>query len=619
MHNQEDKMTRHLKHSLFVFVLLLLAACGGSDPEPGQNVEDGLAKFEEQEIGWEPCDPNLFGPEFYELLTPVRDRLECATLKTPLDWDNPGLDEVNLGVLRVRAGNKSGRAGAIFTNPGGPGADGLELGATFGLVFANGGSEEVGYPSAAPDLFMQISERYDVIGFSPRGLGGSFQLFCGTNQAPPKTNFYTDRSEANVQALLEISRLEAEACLNNPLGEYVSTEQTVQDMDLVRRLLGDEKLNFFGYSYGTWLGAWYAKRFPEQAGNIVLDANLDITASFQDATFELIRSSERGFREVALPYAARNNEVFGLGTDAEEIYALYDSFPRELKAALISGRASINGDLYSSALVADIAVDLVAARGVATVLATLSEGVTPENFDAFAEQLEARSYAENEGIDSAAREAALVIGEDYLAIALSEPENTELDPGSAVFDAVTCNDTPYNQNPDFWIQKGDEFNTRYPLLGGGVTANAACAFWPGPTTQMPEASSGVPPILMVQNGFDPSTPVEGALRAFESLPGAKLVYVENELSHTTFPYNTPCVDEKVAAYLLDGTLPAEEVSSCDAKALPGETQVYPPGGVPSFEQASALSVQAAETPGPNPLYDLVHKMVRENAAEFYGP
>ena len=207
------------------------------------------------------------------------ERLECATLITPLNWDDPARDEINLGVLLIRAGDQSNRQGAIFTNPGGPGGDGLEFGALFGLVFANGGVEEAGFPTAVPELLTQVSERYDIVGFSPRGVGGSFQLFCGGNKTPPKYGYPANRSPENIQALLTNARLTAEACQNNPLTDYVSTGQTVQDMDLVRRLLGDEKLNYLGYSYGSWLGAWYAKEFPEYAGNIAISANTDFSAN----------------------------------------------------------------------------------------------------------------------------------------------------------------------------------------------------------------------------------------------------------------------------------------------------------------------------------------------------
>ena len=611
------KRTRYALGTLFACSALLLAACGGTDTEaeaPG----GGLAEFENQEVVWESCDP-IFDAEFNELLAPLGDRLECATLQTALDWDEPERDTINLGVLRVKAGDEAAREGAIFLNPGGPGGDGLEIGALFGLVFANGSFEEIGYPTAAPDLLTQISERYDVIGFSPRGLGGSFQLFCGSNLTLPPANFYTDRSEENVRILLEQGRVIAETCLNNPLSSYIDTEQTARDMDLVRRLLGDEKLNFLGYSYGSWLGAWYAKLFPEHTGNMVLDANVEFSTDWQETDFDFVMGFQRAFEEVALPYAARNSAFYGLGDTAEEVYSVYDSLERDLKGALVRGRLSIVGDLYRSDNVTSIAGKLLVARGVQEVLDEFGP-VTSDNAESFFAQLEAYTYIEDEELDIQAKEAALILGEDYLELLEFGFTRASKDvirrTGSAVNTAVVCNDSPFNRDPEFWIQKGDELNELYPLLGGSLTAQP-CAFWDEPSTSMSDVPSSIPPILMVQTGFDAATPSEGAVRAFETLPGARLVYVENEMSHAIFPYNTSCVDERVAAYLLDGTLPEEDVTSCDAKPLPGETQVYAPGGVPSFG-AQGLSTQAAETYEPNPLYDLIHERIRENAADFFG-
>lgn len=611
---------RRLLALLSCGLISLLAACASNTVIPKATVgEEALKQFGAQDVRWEPCDTSIFSEQLREPLQTLGERLECATLNAPLDWATPELGEINLGILRVKAGDEANRQGAIFVNPGGPGGDGLEVGALLGLLFASNGGAAFGFEAVAPELFGQISKSYDIVGFSPRGVGGSFRLYCGTNKAPPKTNFYTDRSPENVQALLSQGQLAAEACLNNPLSAYISTEQTVHDLNLVRTLLGDEKLNFLGYSYGSWLGVWYAKRFPKNTGRMVLDANLDFTAGFQEASLEFVRGFERTFREVVLAFVARNDAVFGLGSSADEVYEVYDTLPRELKAVLVGGRAAITQDLYSSRLVGNLAVDLVAARGVDAVLRTFGEPVTEDTFGAFAEALANFTYAENTLVNEAARAVALMIGEDYrdyLTFLSSRPGPVELGTSGAVNTAVICNDSVWNQDPTFWAAKGDEENRQHPLLGGSLTVQP-CAFWGGPNTRMPKTPGVIPPLLMVQTGFDAATPSEGALRAFASLPDARLVYLENEMSHTTFPYNTACVDARVAAFLLDGSLPEADISNCEAAPLPGEAQVYPPGGVLT-PKAAGLSVQATLEPVKrNPLYDLLHQTVRDNAADFF--
>ena len=606
---------------ILLLCALLLSACGDLDdyiPEPEPD-DRGLAEFEEQEVNWAVCDPDLFFEGLVEPLAALGDRLECATLKTPLDWGNPSLDSVNLGVLRVKAGDESKRKGAILTNPGGPGGDGLSFGALLGLVFAEGSIEEFGFPSAAPELLTQVSEEYDIVGFSPRGVGGSFQYFCGSNATVPPTNFYTDRSEENVQAQLETAEVVAEACLNNPLYQYLDTEQTARDMDLIRIVLGDEKMNFLGYSYGSWLGAWYAKLFPENSGNIVLDGNVEFSIDWQKTDFDFVMGFERAFREVALPYAARNNAVFGLGDTADEIYEIYDALERELKGALVQGDLSIIGDLYSSALVGEVALKLVAAAGVQSVIETFGP-VTQDTIEAFLEEVEAYTYLPDEDTNAAVREIAVLLAEDYFFFLEESLDRAERDialsPGGALYTAITCNDSPWSKDPQFRIEKGDELNELYPLLGGGETSQP-CTYWPEPTTAMPDVPENISPILMVQNGYDAATPSEGAVAAFKTLPDAKFLYVENEMTHTSFPYNTECLDATVAAYLLDGSLPKADITNCQAKPLPGEDEVYPPGTAPTLGDPS-ISLQAASEPiAPNPFYNLVHEILRENAAEFF--
>ena len=614
------RTTRYL-NGLLIATLLLLAACGGSDPEPGQNVGDGLAKFEEQEVNWTACDPDLFPEDSEEGLAVLGDRLECATFKTPLDWNEPAREEINLGVLRVRAGDLSQRQGAIFMNPGGPGGDGLTFGALFGLIFANGGVEEVGRPAAAPELLAQVSERYDVLGFSPRGLGGSFQLFCGTNEPLPPANFYTDRSEENVQTLLAQARLTAEACENNPLADFITTEQTVRDMDLIRRLLGDEKLNYLGYSYGSWLGAWYAKRFPEHAGNIVLDANVDFSKTWTEANINFIKGFQRGFEEVAAPYLARNNAVFGLGETEEEVYGVYAGLRENLKAVVA---LPILSNLYSSGDVPFVGDILVASEGISTILDEL-EPLTPETYEAFLDGVAAYPYSEDEERNATLSELALDLAQGYLQTLEPQPIPAVLEPSDAVLNAVICNETLRDQGPEFYAEQGDQLNESYPYIGGSFSTSlllpsSTCAFWGEPTAAMPDLPETTPPVLMVQSGYDSPTVAEGALEAFRSLPNAGFVYVENELSHGVFPYNTECVDAKVARFLIDGTLPESAISTCDALPLPGESEVFPPGTAPNLDGASTsgLSVQAAQSAGENDLYDLVHDIIRTNAADFFS-
>ena len=223
-----------IKCLLAVCLLTLLGACGDIDipepepaPEPAPAPNEDVAAFENQDIMWESCDPSIFEDDeqlaefggVEDLLSLLEGRLECAVIKTPLDWNNPKLDTVELDILRVKAQQE--RTGAVFLNPGGPGVDGLTLGALFGVVFSTGGARDDG--ATAADLFEGVSQSYDILSFSPRGTGQSFQFTCEGEPLTLNQNF-KDRSAENLDILLSEARKLAEACKNNPASEYINTE-----------------------------------------------------------------------------------------------------------------------------------------------------------------------------------------------------------------------------------------------------------------------------------------------------------------------------------------------------------------------------------------------------------
>ncbi|MGL4612144.1 MAG: alpha/beta fold hydrolase [Trueperaceae bacterium] len=597
------------KGSLLVLSIFLLSACG-TTPDATQNDDlDILGSYRNQAIAWEPCPPLDINPSFgteADPLAPLGDRVECATIKAPLNWRNPAAGEVDIGVLRVRAGDPAARKGAILLNMGGPGADGLEAAAAYGLRFS---FPTEGTPAA--DLLKQVSQQYDLVGFSPRGVGGSYQHFCATNELAPPIKFYTDRSEENIEAILTTATLLSEACQRNPVTQHINTEQTAVDMELIRVLMGEKKLNYLGYSYGTWLGAWYAKMFPWNVGNFVLDSNLDFSVtSFFDRAVELRSAAEQeGFEKVVIPYLVRNAAVFELGTTNEGIYSVYETLPVEVKGVVTD---PILNDLYNADATPEIGIKLLAAKGLANVYTTT--GVTDP--EAFIEQLEVYTYASNPDVNAAALDTALQLGEDlqgYLA-GTTQPSPVVLDPHNSVFYSVVCNDGEGNKDPNYWVELGNEENIENPISGGFITFQP-CASWSKPTAKLPEVPV-TSPILMVQAEFDNATATVGALAAFEASPSAKMVFINDEKSHGIFPYGTDCVDRAVAQKLLDGTMPKDKITNCEALPLPGETQVFPADGLtPQAVPQGMKTLPAKEEPT---LDDYLHEIIRDNAIRSWN-
>jgi pimeloyl-ACP methyl ester carboxylesterase len=591
---------------LLVTIALFITACGAPAPdisgEDNGPVPSGLnptpyKEFTKQKVSWQPCDPSIIPADIAE---PLGGRLECATIKAPLDWHNPKLDKIDVGILRVKAGNPQGRKGAILINPGGPGQDGL----LFGAVVARYAITAQAPTTTAKEL-QQLSATYDFVGFSPRGVGSSVQLSCKSSISTPFINFYTDRSEENVRNMLTEARLYAEACQRNPLSNYINTEQTARDMDLIRILLGDSKLNYLGYSYGTWLGAWYAKLFPQTTGNFVLDSNVDFSRRSLNETFNTQPEAfQNGFEKIAIPYLVRNNAVFELGTSSEEVYGVYDTLPIEVKAVV---SIPIRDSLYGASQVEQTGVFLVAAKGLSTVFQANASAMNP---DSFLKQVEAYRYAKLDALDAAAREVALNLARGVLVELERQPSPVPIvvDPRQATFTSVSCNDGETIQYPLYWVQLGNRENVLNPLTGGALTINR-CVFWNNPTARVPFTPL-FSPLLMVQSEFDPATNTKGALNALYSSFNAQMVFVNDEKQHAVFPHSD-CVDKAVVQHLLDGTMPNERITNCEANPLPGETQVFPAEGLaPQFIGGGlkTFSLKAEET-----LADQIHEIVHRNA------
>lgn len=584
------------KWLLYGFCLCLggiLSSCNNA-PSPTQF-------FYDQKVVWGKCDPSLTDSINPEVIKPIANRLECATVKTPLDWKQPDLDRVALGIARVKAKDTKKRKGAIAMNPGGPGGDGLTLPIYFGVLFDN--PEKFGLGASAESL-KKINTEYDLIGFSPRGVGGSFKNFCSTNTTTPIPGFYTDRSAENIDATLEVSRVVAEACQRSPVTRYIDTEQTARDMDLIRALLGDEKLNYLGYSYGSWLGAWYAKLFPNRVGHFVLDSNTDFSSPFS-RTFELQPASfQRAFDGVVVPYLARNAAFFELGDTEAAVKSVYADLPEEIKAGVTF---PIVSDLYVSRIVQDIGFILLAARGLNAVYQenkALAASNDFNEFQAFLELVATHTYHSNAEISGLAAFYAGFFAQElnFYLNRSTDRYNFDLSPSYSVFVSILCNDGEWNKDKNYWIEKGNQENLSNPLIGGNLT-DQPCIYWNKSTAQMPSVPGNMPALLMVQSEFDTATNTDGALTAFESLSNAKMVFVKNEYTHGIFPYGTACVDSPVAAFLLDGTLPEARKTDCEGLALPGEEGAA----------LQSLLVKKEKT-----VLDTIHDIIRRNAIKPLG-
>lgn len=541
-----------------------LVACKPPQTPDTKPTPDPLAPFTGQKLNWTTCDPTILGSDDTQLFGALGTRLSCADLSVPLDWSNPGAGKASVSLIRYAAADSKKRQGSIFFNPGGPGGDGLAFAPLFGFYWENGVID-----TPAAENLKTMTEQFDLIGFSPRGVGASTRLNCGTNElSAPIRPPATDRSEANVQAMIREGKLTALACQKNPITPFVNTDATARDLNLARQLMGDQKLNYIGYSYGTWLGSWYAKLFPEHTGRMLLDGNTSFNAPFEETFGFQPMAFERDFRDAVAPYLARQNAYFGLGATGSDVYATQNGLEENLR--FITSRY-IAQFMYGR--------DNLPLIGVVLKPAAVLSGLIRTNPTATTDELGAlalkQTYFPDAETNDLARQLALMFLQIREDVRNPAPSPVELDASSSVFTAVTCNDTAWPTDLTAARTRDEQEAKAYPLLGGASVANACYQWKGGPSVKQPAIPANMPPVLMLQNELDPATAQEGALKALNSTPGAKMIFIDDEPQHAAFPYGTACVDTPITEYFLTGKMPTAKLSTCAALPLPGEKTVVP--------------------------------------------
>ncbi len=535
-----------------MLIAAILAACGGgSSPLP-----DPLASFKQQKLAWQACDPTILGSDvtYFEELGA---RAKCALMRAPLDYAHPQNGELKVALLKVAGTHPAKRSGAILFNPGGPGGDGLWLAPQTAALWKEALSD-----SPNGRLMKELEAQYDLIGFSPRGVGASTTLTCLSNERMADENSLTfDRSPANIAAAQHNARLTAKTCGKNPLTPHINTDATARDMDLLRTILGDERVNFIGYSYGTWLGAWYASLFPERVGRMLLDSSMDVTATFDDAMISMQMGRQRLIDRILVSYAARHPQRFNLGTTPEQVAAAIQQLAPEIKALMVRQMP-----FYKQYEVENGVWTMMGAVGLHQLRTQMPGAGFAELDAAIAKHPFSPTAADNNRAMSAAQ------GMNNSLFMPTQPRAAMLAPSDAVYQAVVCNDTGTQGDEQHWVEVGNQTVAKYPLLGGTSTSNP-CLHWDNGPVKRPSltnASKGNP-ILLLQSRFDTATPVEGAEATLAALPNASMVLVEDDYTHALYPYGDTCADSSVLEYLASGKMPPRKLS-CAGKPLPGEAE-----------------------------------------------
>ncbi|HEX6247541.1 MAG TPA: alpha/beta hydrolase [Nocardioidaceae bacterium] len=469
-------------------------------PEASPSGDATLERYYTQDVTWERC----------------RGRLECTEITVPLDYAEPDGETVTLSLIKVPAGSPKQRVGSLVVNPGGPGGSGIEYAANASSYF---GSE--------------LRQAFDIVGFDPRGVGKSTPVDCLPDDELDAF-VASDPDPDDAQERAAADRMIAEfgaGCVENSgdLAAHVSTVEAARDVDVIRAVLGDQKLSWFGASYGTLLGATYAELFPDRVGRMVLDAAIDPTLSTEETSLAQARGFETALRAYVGACVDRGDCFLGDSVDAGtgRIREFLDEVERspisgdgdrrlEIGNAVLGIWAPLYNDEYWPLLDQGLQQGF---QGDGRMLLSLSDAYTSRGPNGYVDNSIEALYAVN-----------CLDADDAVTSAEVEELLPEFEEASPTFGAIFA----------------------YGLTG--------CAEWPVEAAEDPGPlqAEGAEPILVVGTSRDPATPLEWAESLASQLDSGVLVRRDGD-GHGGYNANNQCVDDVVESYLVSGEVPESTV------------------------------------------------------------
>lgn len=459
-----------------------------------------LTSYYTQTLDWSRCDEGL----------------QCSWLTVPLDYADPSGPTIRLRVSRTLASSPAaGRQGSLVVNPGGPGASGLDFPA---------------YIAAA--IAPKVATEFDIVGFDTRGVGQSQPVTCMTGRQTTRWLRADSAPDtlAEQRRLLSLAARLARGCLERSpaIARHLGSVETVRDMDILREAIGDERLNFLGYSYGTYLGTLYAERFPANVGRFVLDGALDPSLDIMQVS----KGQSDGF-QLAMTRFARDctshrscpwpGPARRVLRGINEILAEVDRRPLPTE----SGRPLVQAEVLSALFYAMYSPSLWSMLRQALAQARVGDGNGLQSFADYAvERTGPHTYATNM---------------------------------ASAFPAIACWDAPAAPGITGLRAAAAAWSrgARVPDMARAMSwGNAPCSQWFGHSGRVPAPASTTTsaPILVVGTTYDPATPYSWSTALSRQLPTSTLLTFRGD-GHTAFGGNSRCIDSAVNEYLLTGATP----------------------------------------------------------------
>lgn len=492
-------------------VLLLLTGCSllpvpdSTSTPTGEDVDAALQPYYGQRLEWSSC----------------YDGMECATATAPMDWNAPAdHPDIELSLVRHRATGTS--QGSLFVNPGGPGASGVDLIA-----------QNLDY-AVSDDL----QKNFDVVGWDPRGVGRSSAVECldgpqlddflfGTPTTEPGTPEYSEELVAQARPFVD-------GCVEKTgeLLKFIDTASTVRDLDMLRAAVGDQTLDYLGYSYGTDIGARYVDRYPQRVGRVVLDGAMDPTVS----RFDVNLAQTKAFGDALRAYLADcldGTDCPFSGSVDDAIGQIDATFERLDTAPL---RGPDGRELTSSYL------------STAITSALYDEGTWAYLTTAFSEVARGESRT------------AFLLADSYVGRGEDGRYTSNF---FQAFIAISCIDYPVERDPAVLAEQSAEIAAVNPFADEADASDAegdvVCQQWPYEFSGTPSTAvtgAGAAPVLVVGTTGDPATPYQWAVALSEQLESGHLLTRVGE-GHLAYTSGDPCVIQAVDAYLIDGAVPED--------------------------------------------------------------
>ncbi|HEX3649253.1 MAG TPA: alpha/beta hydrolase [Pseudonocardiaceae bacterium] len=484
---------------------------------PAGPVPAGLGSFYSQPLSWGDC--GSFATNSADRQAYASDALQCSRLRVPLDYTKPNGSTISIGLMRIKATDSSDRIGSLLTNPGGPGGSGLELVANMRRTWLNS----------------PLAKRFDLVGFDPRGIGSSqpaVRCLTGPQQDRVRASDLDDQtSPSGIAAYEQQQKRYAAACAQNTafgrsMLANVGTRDVAKDLDVLRSALGDRKLTYLGYSYGTYLGSTYAEDFPKNVRAMVLDGAVDPTESEVEQTVAQGTGFQTAFQQFA-QWCVRQQQC-ALGNNPANATKAFQALVNPLLNRPIQsgdGRPLTYDDATTGAI----------------------QALYSQQYWGYL----------NTGLNE------LKQGGGRTLMALADVYDGRNPDGSYsneqdAFTAIRCVDQPPVTDPKVQLQAEQRYKQAAPFLDDGQPAVAqadACAVWPVPPTSAPRDPSapGLPPVLVVSTTNDPATPYQAGVNLAKDLKGGLLTFEGTQ--HTAFLQGISCVDKYGTTYLTTLQLP----------------------------------------------------------------